>query len=160
MATQAQLSAISIPQLPGNEPKDLAKHRPPLIVYRKRKLAMAMLSEGLEASNVENVLGKKFQGKPKNEKDKAAVDALRLKAERAHPKSTARNPLYQNFGKKKDGTAGTADYIVPSMRKVYYTAYLPCLRSYKLAELLALPMWKVETARSKCSISGTQQAPH
>ena len=97
---------------------------------------MAMLSEGLEASNVENVLGKKFQGKPKNEKDKAAVDALRLKAERAHPKSTARNPLYQNFGKKKDGTAGTAGYIQASMRNVHP----PCLGSYTLGAVLALPL--------------------
>ena len=117
------------------EPESLAKHQPPLIVYRKRKLAMAMLSEGLEASNVENVLGKKFQGKPKNEKDKAAVDALRLKAERAHPKSTARNPLYQNFGKKKDGSAGTAGHIQASMRKLgvllawvatHWEQYWPC----------------------------------
>ena len=49
-------------------------------------------------------MGDKFASKVKSEKDRAAVKELLQKAERAQPKSTARNPLYQNFGKKVAGT--------------------------------------------------------
>ena len=42
------------------------------------------------------------QSKAKAEKDKAALEALYAKCERATPKSTARHPLYEDFGKKKE----------------------------------------------------------
>lgn len=58
-----------------------------------------MVSEG---SSTGTLLGKRaLVSKTRSAKDKAALEALCLKAERAQPKSTARNPLYLNFGKPK-----------------------------------------------------------
>ena len=77
--------------------------------HRKRKQAMEMLSMGL-VGKVESVFGKKFPIKPNHQGNKAALEELRLKSERAQPKSTLKNPLYTNFGKK----GGNQDKPVPA----------------------------------------------
>jgi hypothetical protein len=57
---------------------------------------------------VGTTVGKKPVGKVKVEKGVVGVEELMGNAQRAQPKSTLRNPLYQDFGIKKQEGTGTA----------------------------------------------------
>lgn len=60
---------------------------------------------------VSTTVGKKPQGKAKTEKGLPGVEELMGNAQRAQPKSTVRDPLYQDFGMKKP--EGTGQLIRP-----------------------------------------------
>lgn len=66
-----------------------------------------MMAEGL-VGQVDKVLGRKFPAtKARSEKDRAALERLKASAERAAPKSTTRNLLYQEFPKSAEDAAGS-----------------------------------------------------
>ena len=65
---------------------------------------MEMLSEGL-AGKAEEVFGRKFAPGRVGAPGAALLSELYAKAERAQPKPTPQAPLYENFGKRKDGAA-------------------------------------------------------
>lgn len=74
---------------------------------------MAMLSGGF-AGKAEEIFGegackKEAAPVPNAATSKPAADliGLMLKAERAQPKPTARNPIYANFGKKTKGSGAS-----------------------------------------------------
>ncbi|KAK9822740.1 hypothetical protein WJX74_002304 [Apatococcus lobatus] len=78
-----------------------------------RRQTMAMLSGGF-AGKAEEIFGEKASKKESAPVAKAAASkpaadliGLMLKAERAQPKPTARNPIYANFGKKAKGSTAS-----------------------------------------------------
>ncbi|KAK9807877.1 hypothetical protein WJX72_011990 [[Myrmecia] bisecta] len=76
----------------------------------RRRATMEMLSEGFaeEEGKAEEVFGRKMtasSGEGGSENPHVDVAELRLKAERAQPKPTAKEPLYAHFGKKKEPAA-------------------------------------------------------
>lgn len=64
-------------------------------------------------------VGNRFASRAESDRDRAALEELYDKAERAHPKSTARNPLYQNFGQKKQ----------PGAAMIYSFQIFPCAKN-------------------------------
>ena len=74
---------------------------------RKRKLQeLERGRETLPALTEPETVGNRFAPRGRFEQDRAAVQELLDKAERAQPKSTIRKPLYQDFGQTK--ALGTA----------------------------------------------------
>lgn len=68
---------------------------------RRRKQTMEMLASGSFARG-EEIFGSGFDVRPEP-RGVSSVAEIRAKAERAQPKPTQANPLYANFGKRREG---------------------------------------------------------
>ena len=68
---------------------------------RKQALAQQKLYARAEYKEPAITVGDQPAQKVQSDQDKADIEELLQKAERAQPKSTARNPLYQDFGRTK-----------------------------------------------------------